>query len=394
MNKLAYVVVFLVLTIGTGTFKLLEAQDLPPVFPTKITGGDEQYVADVILKEARYALVTDATVTIEQLFGRDPQATSWFYIGTASDASGVGANGDTVRVQIPSAVSPIGVIYPSVDVTTTVTSLETLDDSPEEALAKLICSDLNLDSNFKAAEWKCQVIRDHSGVFISSRLYNEFGERSTWTVTSTGTTITNMAYDKFERRGLPTELARSPNNPRQGILGISGTVSVTPGAISDQFQKHFLNGTSKDMTVNGSTTPVLYRVECEVGEDQFINAFRGWVADNGIKFGQFAGKNSPLTNGLEITIRSEGEERIFLAETIKTTEDFQNHLADPVNLFRLHVQAGRDLLTAETVFENPFVVRACGTFPIDDFLQVKIQDNLKTLLDMEFIAFGFREEEQ
>ena len=394
MNKLAYVVVFLVLTIGTGTFKLLEAQDLPPVFPTKITGGDEQYVADVILKEARYALVTDATVTIEQLFGRDPQATSWFYIGTASDASGVGANGDTVRVQIPSAVSPIGVIYPSVDVTTTVTSLETLDDSPEEALAKLICSDLNLDSNFKAAEWRCQVIRDHSGVFISSRLYNEFGERSTWTVTSTWTTITNMAYDKFERRGLPTELARSPNNPRQGILGISGTVSVTPGAISDQFQKHFLNGTSKDMTVDGSTTPVLYRVGCEVGEDQFINAFRGWFADNGIKFGQFGGINSPLTNGLEITIRSEGEERIFLAETIKTTEDFQNHLADPVNLFRLHVQAGRDLLTAETVFENPFVVRACGTFPIDDFLQVKIQDNLKTLLDMEFIAFGFREEEQ
>ena len=154
MKKIAYVVVFLVLTIGIGTFRLLEAQDLPPVFPTKITGGDEQYVADVILKDARKALVTDATVTIEQLFGRDPQATSWFYIGTSTDADGVGAIGDTVRVQIPSAVSPIGVIYPTVDVTTTVTSNETLDDSPEEALAKLICSDLNLDTNFKDAdEW-------------------------------------------------------------------------------------------------------------------------------------------------------------------------------------------------------------------------------------------------
>jgi len=394
MNKLAFVAVFLMITVGIGTFRFVEAQDLPPVFPTKITGGNEQYVADVILKEARHALVTDATVTIEQLFGRDPQATSWFYIGTATDASGVGAIGDTVRVQIPSAVSPIGVVYPTVDVTTTVTSNETLDDSPEQALAKLICSDLNLDSNFKAAEWKCQVVRDHSGVFISSRLYNEFGERTTWTVTSTGTTIINMAYDNFERRGLPTELARSPNNPRQGILGISGTVSVTPGAISDQFQKHFLNGTSKNMTVDGSITPVLFKIFCQVGEDQFINAFRGWFADNGIKFGQFAGINSALTNGIEITIRSEGEERIFLAETIKSTEDFQNHLADPANLFRLHVQAGRDLVTAETVFENPFVIRACGTFTTDDFLQVKIQDNLTTLLDMEFIAFGFREEEQ
>jgi hypothetical protein len=361
---------------------------------TKVCDDDSGYCADVILKDARNALVTDATVTIEQLFGRDPQATSWFYIGTATDADGVGAAGDTVRVQIPAAVSPIGTtLYPAVDVTTTVTAAMVAADNPEEELADQICSDLNNDTNFKAAEWKCEVIRDHSGVFISSRLYNEFGERTTWTVTSTGTTIVTPAYDDFERRGLPTELARSPNNPRQGILAISGTVSVRPGAISDQFQKHAVDGgSSKDLTVDGSVTPVSFTIDCENDFDQFINGFRMWFQDNGIKFGQFMGINVPLSTGIEIDLRSDDTLRIFLAENIKTTEDFQIHLADPVNLFKFHVQAGLDMVIAETVFENPFVIRACGTFPTDDYIEVIVQDNLTSVTYGEFLAFGFRQE--
>ena len=368
------------------------AQDASPVFRTKMVSEDETRTADIELINGKNRLITSSITVIEQLFGRDPQATSWFYIGTDVDADGVGLAGDTVRVQIPAAVSPIGTtLYPAVDVTTTVTTDMVIADNPEQELAKKICSNLNLDANFKAAEWKCEVIKDHSGVFISSKLFNEWGERTSWSVTSTGTTVVTKAFDGFERRGLPTELARSPNNPRQGVLAISGSVVVQPSAISDQFQEHALNG-GKSLNVDGSVTPVEFRVLCDPVYDKYITNMRMWFQDNGIKFGQFMGINGSLANGIDIIIRSQNLERTLLAEPIRTTEDFQIHLADPITLFNLHVQSGLDMAISETIFENPFIVSKCGTYPVDDYILVKIQDNLTSIVNGEFLVFGFRKE--
>lgn len=384
------IVIFLLAFLAYGkTF----SADLPPITSSKIVGSNEQYAADVILKDARRALVTDATVTIEQLFGRDPQATTWLYIGDAYDASGVGLVGDTIRIQIPAANYPLDSLYPAVDVTTTVTADVVANPNPERALATLIISDLSADASFKLS-WKAQVIKDFSGVFIASKFYNEWGERTAWTVTTTGTTVINKAYDDVVRRGFATELARSPNNPRQGILAISGSVSVTPGEVADTFNISLKNSAnSPAMNVNGSVTPVAYFLYCDPIKDIYVQNVKIYGQGNGIKFGQFL-NISTLTNGILVQIRSSAIDSFFTEEPIKKTDDFKHSIPDTLANYKLDIQAGRDDVTAFREYENPFIIRKCGTngTTTEDYIKATIRDNVSSLLEMEMSVYGFKKE--
>lgn len=380
--------------------------DAAPHMNIKICGDDEIYCSDVSNVNGVKRLATDSIVTVEQVFGQDPHATSWFYFGTAPDAAedadGIGAAGDTVRIQIPGAVTPLGTIYPAVDVTTTVSSACTLDDNPERCVALDVCLDLEGDANFISASWKCVVIKDHSGVFIESRLYNEFGERTSWTVTTTGTTYIVKAFDEIKRRGLPTELSRSPNDPRQGILGIAGTVTSIPGGVGDILIEEFQDtGMSSDMRVDGSTTPVDFRIECDADEEKLINEVRIFGGCNGIKFGQFLCKNTFLTNGIQFELRSEGQTLTF-PFTFKTTEDFKNKFAfgpsGAGSTFRIDVQAGGDQFIASFIFSQPAIIRKCGAVPSpNDYMEFTVQDNLTgsqggNLNELVSLAQGFKQE--
>lgn len=358
----------------------------------------ETYCAGVELVDGKNRLLTDSVVTVEEVFGKDPHATSWFYIGDAKDADGVGAAGDTVRVQIPAAVSPIGTtLYPAVDVTTTVTAAMVAADNPEKELATQICLDLEADANFTLAEWDCIRIKDHSGVFIASELFNEFGERTSWEVTATGTTTVTKAFVAFERRGLPTELARSPNDPRQGILGISGTVISTPGGVGDIILENLKNAGSADMRVNGSGTSVAFRLECSLTKDRLIQEVRFYGGCNGMKFGQFLCNNQKLSSGIQITFVS--EQNTLVLPVIQSTEDFKNKWsfgpAGAGSTFRIDIQAGGDQLTASLIFSAPAIIEKCGTNPLgNDYIQVDIQDRLDNigLNEFEAIVRGFEEE--
>lgn len=355
--------------------------------------GDE---IQIDLEAGVRRLQTSATVTVEEIFGQDPQGTDYAALGTIPDANGLqNANAnDNICTYIPEAVEPLDKIYPAVNVCTTITATMLNSNSPEHELMEQHCDDLKADDDFQSAEWDCEVIKDFSGLHINSELFNEFGERNTWSITPSSPYIDiNYGFQALERRGKPTELARSPNDPRQGILAISGQVSVTPGAIADQFQVHAINDVyGKDMTVDGSATPVNFRVACDNDSEQWITSLRFWAADNGIKFGQFLAINMPLSNGINVEIRSGNTVRTYLAEVIRVTEDFQAHFSSPINLFSIHVQAGRDLIVAEVNIQNPFVLEPCGTHAENDYIQVTISDNLTSILDLEFLVFGFYQE--
>lgn len=370
------------------------AQDARPVMPVKITGGDEVYDADVFLQSGVRRLATDSIVTVEQVFGQDPQGTSWFFFGaTLNDANGIGSAGDTVRVEIPAAPTPLATVYPAVDVTYTVTSGDISNANPEREVALNVCSALNLDANFIAAKWRCSVAKDFALVHIESKLFNEFGERSTWDVTCSGGTTCNRGFDSISRRGKPTELARSPNDPRQGILSISGTVTTIPGGIGDQFIFPFLDGVSPDMLVDGSGTPKDFVVNPVVGKDLFVQQIRCFGGGNGIKFAQFLSKSGGgLSNGMEITVKSDNN--IFTFPLIKKTEDFKNRFSTtPGSDFRIDIQSGTDQFIAAFKPTQPFPVRAQGTFTTDDFMRVRIQDNISSgISELECSAFGFEKE--
>lgn len=371
----------------------LFAEDKEPVSKTKLTNDTENKVVDIKLIDGVNRLAVDAITVIDQLLGRDPQSTTWLYIGTADDADGVGLAGDTVRIQIPAAVPPLDVLYPAVDVTTTVTIQMLSSPNPERALADAIVSNLNSDVNF-VKSWKATVIKDFTGVFINSKIYNEFGERLFWTVTKTGTTRITMAFDDIERRGFSTELARSPNNPRQGILAISGSVSVTPGEVGDTFEKHLRNTlNSENMNINGSVTPVEFKFSCDATKDLYIQNIKVFGNANGIKFGQFL-NISTLANGILINIRSNGITGLFSEDPITQTDDLKHHVPDTLSNFRLDIQAGRDDVAAFREYENPFIIKKCGTNGTltDDSIIALVRDNLSSLQDFEISVSGFKRE--
>lgn len=374
--------------------------DSEPHMKTKVCGEDEVYCADVILKDGNQRLSTDATVTVEQIFGQDPQGTTYFYFGnTLEDANGIGTAGNTVRVQIPAAAAPLNLVYPAVDVTYTITAGDVASSNPERTVAQNVCSALAANSNFSNAKWKCDVAKDFALVHISSRLFNEFGTRTTWTLTCSGTTICKRGFDDISRRGKPTELSRSPNDPRQGILAIAGSVSTIPGSIGDRFFEYLKTspGNRNNMLVNCSTyvsATCDFRVIPDPVKRIFVEYISCFGGGNGIKFGQMLSKSGgPLTNGIEIEIRSEGS--VFNFPAMKSTENFKNLFATRSGQdFRIDIQSGSDQFIAQFRPAVAFSLEPQGTVAGgDDYIVARVKDNLSSgIQQLECAAFGFERE--
>jgi hypothetical protein len=339
-------------------------------------------------------IATDAVVTVVSQLGFDDIADTWFAIGLFTDSTGVGGTGDDIRVQI--AAGDDATRYPAIDVTYTVQASDVSDPFPELAVAAGVVGALNADATFKA-QWTAQTVLDNGIIHISSDLKGEMGERTTanaFQVTTTGTTTVTIGFSTIKRRNKTTSLARDPEDPRIGILGISGNVQVTPGAIGDLFITNAKNGGSADLRVNGSGTPVTFSIAPVADKDIFIEEIRFYGGGNGIQYGNFLSQNSALTNGITLNIKSD-DELVNYPFMIKTTEDFKNKFAwGTAANWNLNLISGTDQFLATWVFVNPFPLRAIGSFAIDDYLNVVISDNLTTggITELEFAAFGFEKE--
>ena len=273
------------------------------------------------------ALATDATVTVEQLFGRDPLPDTFFTILTA------GAIGDTVRIQVAAttndSTSPDRDLA-AVDLTYTLVAADVGD---EVQLAENIVTYLNGQSSFENAYLKADRVGGdlRAIVHITSTEFSmsgEFAERPNagdFSVTPSGTTTVNVGFDNIIARGKATSLARDPENPhRLGVLGISGSVTVTPGAIADLYIEFAENASytpPRDMLQDGSVTPIdFYVTNTDTEHDVFIDTLRFSAVASSIKFQQFLAV-STLTNGIDVEIRSEDQVKILTARPIVNTED-------------------------------------------------------------------------
>lgn len=357
----------------------------------QITGNDELNTADVTFQNGRWRLNTTGLVQIEQLFGQDDIADVWFAIGDFDDCNGVGSAGDTIRVQIVAGCNATE--YPAVDVTYTVQASDVAADLPELAVRDGIVTALNADANFSTS-WKAERIKDNGIVYITSEFRGEVGERPTtndFTVTATGTTTVTPAFLDILRRGKSTSLARDPENPRVGVLGISGSVNVQASSVDNIFEQDLLDGSNNDLTVNGSGTPVDFRLEAQAGFDLFIQEIRIHGLGNGIQFQKFLNLNSALTNGLEITLKSDDITSVF--QLIKTTDDFKARWSS-LGGFDLDIQSGADHVLATRRFPDTAlpVLRSQGEFTTDDFLQLRVQDNLSGVNELFCTVVGFVKE--
>jgi hypothetical protein len=387
-----------------------QAQDAEPVMPVVIQGRDEAHRADVTLQAGIRRLETSSVVTVQSTFGLHPQGSTFFFFGaTIEDANGIGAANDTVRLEIPAAVSPIGTtLYPAVDITYTITAGDVAANNPELEVADNFCDLANLDSNFIAANWKCEVARDMGYIHIQSRLFNEWGERTSYTITCSGTTSCNQGFTDIAIRSKAAELAPSPNDPaRLGFFGITGTVLTIPGGLGKRFFEFFTNTDTvptddmrQDCDAGSFSAAVCeFFVPVDNDEDVFLSQIRCFGGCNGIKFGQHLCKNSDLANGVKFEIKSDNE--VTTLPSIKATEDWKNFFSFPLPgaAFRIDVQAGGDQFVATFQPELAFVVRKAGTFGAgnDDFVKIIINDDLTgspggNLAELRCIAEGFREE--
>lgn len=355
----------------------------------RIVGGDEAHAADVVLDGGVRKLAAKADVTVNSLRGFDPIADTWFFIGTELDSQGAGGIGDTVRVQI--AAGDDVSIFPAVDVTSTLTATEAGD---ETALANLIVSDLNADSNFNGRFFARRLDDVATTVYITSRVPGPGDERpnvNDFQVSSTGTTVVTAAFDNIIRRQKNTSLARDPANPTLGVLGISGSVTAGEGDVTGRIIEYALNGASNSLRVDGSVTPQNFRIEASPDKERFMTSLRFEALGSGIQFTNFLSKNGPLTNGVTLTIRSNDSEITFPA--FKTTEDFASLFSRGPSDFDVFDVAGTDYFRATLTFSAPFQLYKQGTFGTDDFIQVTINDDLTSgLTRFRFIAFGFERE--
>lgn len=358
---------------------------------TTITGQDGLNRVDVDLVSGKRRMATDAVVTVEQLFGRPGFSAAWFAIGDFDDCNGVGAAGDEIRIQIAAGCDPVEL--PAIDITYTIQASDVSATFPEIAVRDNIIALLNGDATFKSM-WEANDVKDNGIVFIESKFRAETGDRNIpgdFAVTPTGTTTTTIAFDVVQRRGTETELVRSIDDPRQGILGITGSITIAPGAISNRIEIDALDGANNDLSVNGSGTPVAFRIEAHPTLDTFITQIRLHGTDNGIKFGNFLGLNSPLINGLIFDIKS--DDLPVEIDPIFATDDIKARFSS-IGGFDLHIQAGGDHVMGalDFGFVTPVVLRAQGTLPTDDYLEISVNDNLTQITNLFLTAAGFRRE--
>lgn len=342
------------------------------------------------------ALVTDATVVVESTFGFDQQPDSYFQI------INTGVAGNTWTVYIAGTNADPSSPDRDVPAYTKIFTVLVGEVGDELKLRDRIIQELNADAVFKNTVFlKAAKATDRAIVHIQSQKFSvsgDFWERPNagdFNVTVTGSAVRTVGFDNLISRSKPVTISRDRDSPhRLGLFGVTGSVSVTAKELSDLFVKEATNGGSEAMTVNGSVTPVDFTIPASAVTDLFIEDLIFDGQANGIKFGQFLAQNSSLTNGVEVTIKSDDVTTVF--PIIKSTEDFKNKwaaLSGTGDTFRIDVQAGRDEMLAIIAFNNPFLLRVAGSFSTDDFIRVRIRDNLTAGVQrLNFRVKGFEKE--
>lgn len=351
---------------------------------TTIVGKDGVYEAEVALVEGFPSLRTFGIQAIESLKGFDPIADTWFFFGNETDATGAGNVGDTVRVQIAAGSVPAS--FPAIDLTYT---LVAEDVGNEEQLATNVVSFLNANATFSTL-WRAQKVSNSGTVYITSKKPGSQFERPNvgdFQVTTTGTTVVTIAFNNIIRRNKVTSLARDPSDPRQGILGIQGSVVQTEGDVTNRFQTVHSN-----LLVNGSVTPVEFTVDAHATEVRFVTSVTLFGRGNGIQFGKFLSQaGAGLTNGLLISFKSNDFSAQF--EPLKTTDDIAAFFAQDPDNFSLYIQSGGDFFIATLEFGSPLELRPVGEFVTDDFFKITVRDNLTSgITQLRAVVNGFNRE--
>jgi len=347
------------------------------------------------------ALVTDATVVVESTFGADQQPDSHYTI------INTGGAGTTWTFNLAATLVDPSIPDRDIPAFQKIFTIDAGEVGDEMKLRDRMVQEFNSDVTFRAAGLKAEKSTDRAIVHIFSEKFSlsgEFYERplaGDFNMTiggAPGDGVVVVGFDNFISRTKQVSITKDFDSPhRLGLFGITGQVFVTAKDLSDLFiaeaSKDGL-GVIFDMGVNGSITPVEFRIEASPDTDVFVEELRIFGQGNGIQFKGWLTSNNPLSNGLSIEIQSDNI--ITQLPLLFTTADIKNKFAlgqGDATGFKLDIASGRDEFLGVFKFANPFIMRVAGTFTNDDHISIVVQDNLSaTQAEIEFLAKGFEKE--
>lgn len=166
------------------------------------------------------------------------------------------------------------------------------------------------------------------------------------------------------------------------------------------FTDNGMSSGSKDMNVNGATTPVEFYVSGSSEYDVYIKYISVEISDNGSPSLNKFGALTALTNGIEWSWFNESEGNYILHEGIKSNIEFIRIASDTgaigtgVDAYLADVSGGGTAksylpnLDISEVFGIPYglKIRKATT----DKIIFKVSDDLTGLVKFDIIAHGFR----
>lgn len=346
---------------------------------TTIRGQNGLYQADVIFEDGLYKLATDKKVQVESLAGVQENASNYLWWEEV-------ATGDTLRIVIP--LTDASPIY---DETFTVQAGE-----DRFTFATRIELEMNQDFVNFQPWFKATKVDDNSIIFLEAKNIGEAGENITlasFNVYGTGTIAAtlNKGFDNWQRRTSTIQASKSTKDPRLGVFGVEGTVETRTADVSGLYEvQPYTNDDPAQyrMDINPGGTPAVFTFPMDPINDIFVSEIRFFGLDSGIQFTNFLGRNSALTNGIYLEIKSDNN--VITLPLLKTTEDFADKFAfGGGDNFQLYIQSGADKFLA-SFLTAPFPLRRSGTFGVgnDDYIKIFIQDNLSQVTQLESAVVG------
>lgn len=175
------------------------------------------------------------------------------------------------------------------------------------------------------------------------------------------------------------------------INGITPEISLptfnAPVSGSETFDQFLLNGASEQMAVDGSVTAVPFRLEADLVKDIVITDIVIAGTDGSIKFTNWFAFNSPLTNGVELSFKSDDVNSLI--DGINTTSRLIGLSSGDTVISSV---TGEAIVVAFRSFDPALIIRRQGFHEsgVDDFIQVLIQDNMTGMADFTATARGIK----
>lgn len=346
---------------------------------TRIVGSNEIYAADVVLEDGLRKLATTKKVNVESLSGVQEAATNYFFVNSVAD-------GQTLRIQIAATEGA-----PALDETFTVGIGETKIEFTTRIILELNQDFINFQPYYKALD-----IDDNAAVFILAKTVGEAGEGTAIDdFLLSGTVDYTRAFDDLVRRSAVVQASLSTKDPRLGVFGIEGTVESVSADVSGLFiiQPYTNDDPLQiEMAINPAGGAQVFTFPCDILDDIFISEIKFFALDSGITYPNFLGRNSALTNGILVEIKTNNN--MVQLPLLKATDDFADKFTFGGNSnFQLDKPSGSDKVTASFI-SQPFPLRRQGTYGAgnDDYIKITIQDNLSQVTKLQAIVEGTRRE--